>query len=145
MGAILGCLVTAATSAAAATPLVHTARNAHLKATVLVAHNGHTLYDLSVERHGRFICDTKFCLSLWTPLVVAKGTKPTGVAALGTIKRPDGHIQVTFRGAPLYTFNEDAKAGDAKGEGFKDVGIWHAAVARGTATTTAATGGLSYP
>ncbi len=47
---------------------------------------------------------------------------------LGTIKRPDnGRRQVTFDGRPLYTFDEDAKAGDAKGQGIKDVGVWHAA------------------
>jgi predicted lipoprotein with Yx(FWY)xxD motif len=34
---------------------------------------------------------------------------------------------VTFRGAPLYTFYLDHKRGDAGGEGFKDVGTWHAA------------------
>jgi predicted lipoprotein with Yx(FWY)xxD motif len=143
-GAISLCVVSA--SVAAAAPLVRTAHNAKLKANVLVARNGHTLYDLSVERKGRFICDTKFCLSLWTPLVVAKGTKPIGSVALATIERPDGHLQVTFHGAPLYTFNEDAKPGDAKGEGFKDVGTWHAAtVGVKAAAVTTTGGGYTYP
>lgn len=144
IGAISVCLVSAAVAAAA--PLVRTAHNAKLKTTVLVARNGHTLYDLSVERHGRFICTTKFCLSLWTPLVVAKGTKPTGTVALATIKRPDGKLQVTYKGAPLYTFNEDAKPGDVKGQGFKDVGIWHAATTTaGAATAGSSSGGYTYP
>jgi predicted lipoprotein with Yx(FWY)xxD motif len=85
---------------------------------------------LSVERRGRFICTDASCLSFWTPLVVAKGMTPTGIAGLGTIKRPDGRVQVTYRGGPLYTFYLDRKRGDTGGEGFKDVGIWHAAVKR---------------
>ena len=121
------CLVVATAASAASAPLVRTAQNAQLGVTVLVDKHGHTLYDLSVERKGRFICTTSSCLSFWHPLVVAKGTKPAGQVALSTIKRPDGRIQVTYRGAPLYTFVQDVKVGDAKGEGFKDVGVWHAA------------------
>ena len=63
---------------------------------------------------------------LWHPLVVAKGIRPTGKVPLGTIRRPDGRIQVTFKGAPLYTFAQDTKAGQTNGEGFKDVGVWRA-------------------
>jgi predicted lipoprotein with Yx(FWY)xxD motif len=66
------------------------------------------------------------CLSVWHPLVVAKGTRPTGKVMLGTIRRPDGRMQVTFKGAPLYTFTQDTKAGQTNGEGFKDVGVWRA-------------------
>ena len=93
---------------------------------VLTANNGLTLYSLSAEKHGTFIC-TGSCLKTWFPLVVAKGVKPTGPVALGTIKRPDGKRQVTFKGKPLYTFEGDSKRGDANGEGIKDVGTWHAA------------------
>ena len=94
--------------------------------TVLTANNGLTLYSLSVEKHGKFIC-TGSCLADWHPLVVAAGGKPTGPVALGVIKRPDGKRQVTFKGRPLYTFDGDSKKGDAKGEGIRDVGTWHAA------------------
>jgi len=53
--------------------------------------------------------------------------KPTGSPRLGIVRRPDGRIQVTYRGRPLYRFNLDRKRGDVTGEGFKDVGTWHAA------------------
>jgi hypothetical protein len=33
-------------------------------------------------------------------------------------------LQVAYRGAPLYTFAQDTKRGDVKGNGFKDVGVW---------------------
>ena len=99
---------------------------ASLGKTVLTNNAGQTLYSLSAETNGRFIC-TGSCLSLWRPLVVKAGTKPTGPAKLGTIKRPDGRTQVSFKGRPLYSFSGDKKPGEANGEGFKDVGTWHAA------------------
>jgi hypothetical protein len=41
--------------------------------------------------------------------------------------RPDGRRQVAYRGGPLYSFVEDKRPGDVKGNGFKDVGVWRAA------------------
>jgi predicted lipoprotein with Yx(FWY)xxD motif len=108
--------------------LVQTATNPTLGKTVLVNAKGLTLYSLSAERHGKFICTDSVCLRLWTPVVAANGKKPTGVSGLGTVKRPDGRIQVAFKGAPLYTFSLDRKRGDVRGNGFKDVGIWRPAV-----------------
>jgi predicted lipoprotein with Yx(FWY)xxD motif len=87
---------------------------------------GRTLYSLSVEKHGKFIC-TAGCLSIWHPLVVPKNVKPTGPVDLGTVRRPDGRTQVTFRGRPLYSFSGDTGTGQTNGEGVKDVGTWHAA------------------
>ncbi|HXS47639.1 MAG TPA: hypothetical protein VN756_09270 [Solirubrobacterales bacterium] len=106
--------------------VVKEAHSPSLGRTVLTANNGLTLYTLSAEKHGTFICKGA-CLKTWFPLVVAAGVKPTGPVALGTIKRPDGRRQVTFRGRPLYTFDGDSKKGDASGEGFRDVGTWRAA------------------
>jgi hypothetical protein len=64
------------------------------------------------------------------------------VPGLGTVKRPDGRIQVTFKGAPLYTFYLDRKRGDLRGNGFKDVGIWRPAVlGRPAASVGAPSGG----
>ena len=104
--------------------VVKTAHNQALGKTILVNRSGLTLYSLSAERHGRFICTTAFCLSLWKPLVVAPGVTPTGVHGLTVVKRPDGKRQVAFRGAPLYRFVQDTKPGDVKGNGFRDVGVW---------------------
>jgi predicted lipoprotein with Yx(FWY)xxD motif len=112
-------------SGAARMRVVMTAKNKALGKTILVNRRRMTLYSLSAERHGRFICKNKACLAFWTPLVVPKGTTPTGVGHLSTVKRPDGRIQVAFRGGPLYTFRGDKKPGDVKGNGFKDVGTWH--------------------
>jgi predicted lipoprotein with Yx(FWY)xxD motif len=103
------------------------AENASLGSVVLTTTKGRTLYSLSAETKGRFIC-TGACVSTWHPLLVPAGVKPAGPVKLGTIKRPEGKTQVTFKGRPLYSFAGDAKAGDANGEGIKDVGTWHAAV-----------------
>jgi predicted lipoprotein with Yx(FWY)xxD motif len=101
--------------------------NATLGRTVLTTTKGRTLYSLSAETNGKFIC-TASCLSTWHPLVVPAGVKPKGPVALGTIERPDGRTQVTFKGRPLYSFGGDSRTGDVNGEGIKDVGTWHAAV-----------------
>lgn len=102
------------------------AESPKLGRTVLTTIRGRTLYSLSAERNGRFIC-TGSCLSVWHPLRVPRGTRPTGPVRLGTIERPEGGTQVTYRGKPLYRFGGDSKSGDANGEGIKDVGTWHAA------------------
>jgi len=104
--------------------VVMTSKNKALGRTILVNTRGLTLYSLSVERRGKFICKNATCLSLWKPLVIAKGATPKGVVGLGTVRRPDRRIQVTYRGAPLYHFVEDRKPGQIKGNGFKDVGTW---------------------
>jgi predicted lipoprotein with Yx(FWY)xxD motif len=96
-----------------------------LHKTVLTNTKGLTLYTLSGETNGKFIC-TGTCLKAWPPLLVAAGTKPKGPVKLGTIKRPEGKIQVTFMGMPVYTFSGDSKKGEANGEGLRDVGVWHA-------------------
>ena len=109
--------------------------------TILVNRRGMTLYHLSVERKGHFICKDSTCLSLWKPLVVAKGVTPTGAKSLSVVKRPDGRRQVAYKGGPLYTFVEDHKPGDMKGNGFKDVGVWRVVTVAGSASTPSSGGG----
>jgi predicted lipoprotein with Yx(FWY)xxD motif len=122
--------------------LVMTANNKTLGEKILVNRNGMTLYSLSVERKGRFVCTASSCLSAWKPLVIPKAATPTGVAGLTAVKRPDGRRQVAYRGAPLYTFSLDKRRGDVKGNGFKDVGVWRpATVAKATHKTPPTTGG----
>lgn len=107
---------------------VHAVRNATLHKRIVVTASGRTLYTLSAEVHGRFIC-TRSCLMTWPPLKVPRGAKVEGVAKLGVVKRPDGIRQAMLNGHPLYTFSGDSRKGDVNGEGFKDVGTWHAAAA----------------
>lgn len=114
-------------SASQSTKLVaKKAQNATLGKTILTSTKGRSLYSLSAETSGKFICIAS-CLSVWHPLVVPAGVKPTGPVRLETIERPDGRTQVTFKGRPLYRFGGDTKSGEVNGEGIKDVGTWHAA------------------
>jgi predicted lipoprotein with Yx(FWY)xxD motif len=149
VGALAALTLTAVIPTALATrsqPVVKTTMNKTLGEKILVNERGMTLYRLSAEKRGKFICMTKVCLSLWHPLVVAKGTTPTGARFLSTVKRPDGRLQVAYHGGPLYTFAQDRKPGDVKGNGFKDVGVWRpAATGNGsTASSPPPTGGGGY-
>ncbi|MGN6664081.1 MAG: COG4315 family predicted lipoprotein [Solirubrobacterales bacterium] len=123
--ALVALLVPSAVQAMQSKRVAKESENATLGETVLTTNKGKTLYSLSVEKKGKFIC-TGGCLSLWKPLVVPAGVKPKGPVKLGTVKRPDGRTQVTYKGLPLYSFNAD-KPGEANGQGLKDVGTWHAA------------------
>ncbi|HMJ03968.1 MAG TPA: hypothetical protein VK506_13595 [Conexibacter sp.] len=116
-------------TAAAPRLRVGTAQNAQLDKRILVTRSGLSLYTLSAETRGRFICDDTDCLAAWPPLLLRRGAQPTGVRSLGVVRRPDGRRQVTYRGRPLYRFAGDSRRGDVEGEGFRDVGTWHVAVA----------------
>ena len=121
---------------------------------MLVDSRGMTLYHLSGEHSGKFICTSSACLGIWHPLTVASGSTPNGsVGSLGIIKRPNGVVQVTYKGDPLYTFVKDTAPGQATGEGIKDVGTWtvvspggakQVTPAASTTTSTSSGGGYAY-
>lgn len=129
---------------------VRTTQNTSLGTTVLVNRRGLTLYSLSAERHGRFICTSSSCLKLWHPLIApGGGLQGDPVSALGTIQRPGGGpMQVTYRGLPLYIFAGDHRPGSVAGNGFKDVGTWQAATTSKSAVAappaTSSGGGYGY-
>jgi predicted lipoprotein with Yx(FWY)xxD motif len=106
---------------------------------VLVNSQGMTLYTLSGEKAGHFICTSSACTTIWHPVTVTAGETPAGeVAAIATVKRPDGTTQVAYKGEPLYTFASDQAPGQTKGQGLKDVGTWSVVTlgAAAPATTT---------
>ena len=65
------------------------------------------------------------CAGLWPPVLTA-GSPVTGggvtASLLGTAKRTDGTIQVTYAGHLLYYFAGDQKPGDITGEGSQTFG-----------------------
>jgi predicted lipoprotein with Yx(FWY)xxD motif len=120
--------------------VVHSAQNSAL-GKILVTASGRTLYHDSAEKKNVVKC-LGSCASQWPPLLVAAGAKPVpgpGVSAslLGTVKRPDGKLQVTYAGLPLYLFAGDKKAGDVKGQGLS--GVWHALTPTGAVVTKSVT------
>lgn len=113
---------------------------------VLVDSSGQALYASDQEAAtGKIMC-TGACNSFWQP-VMAKGT-PTASGSiqgqLGVVKRPDGGMQVTYKGEPLYTFTQD-QAGEVTGDGFKDAFggqqfTWHAVTVGGSSSQSSAGG-----
>jgi predicted lipoprotein with Yx(FWY)xxD motif len=102
--------------------------------SVIVNSKGFTLYDFDKDRGTKSSCYGE-CAKVWPPLTSEGPPQPSnGVSAskLGTTKRSDGTIQVTYAGHPLYTYVADTKPGDAKGNDFSSFGAqWYALKANG--------------
>ena len=69
------------------------------------------------------------CADAWPPLTTS-GSPTAGGAAkaslLGTTKRADGRMEVTYAGHPLYYFAGDMAPGDTNGEGVDHFGAeWY--------------------
>lgn len=115
--------------------------------SVLVDSAGMALYAPDQEKSGKIVC-TGSCTSIWKPLTVGSG-KPTGAANLGTVKRPDGSMQVTDGGRPLYTFAQD-QTGTVNGNGAQDSFgghsfTWHVVTSKGAPKSSGGGGsGGSY-
>jgi predicted lipoprotein with Yx(FWY)xxD motif len=96
---------------------------------VLVDSKGLTLYDFHKDKGGDSACYGS-CATVWPPLRTA-GEPQAGEGAmaskLGTTKRKDGTLQVTYAGHPLYTYSPDTKPGEAKGNDIDSFGAeWYA-------------------
>jgi predicted lipoprotein with Yx(FWY)xxD motif len=125
---------------ATASITMKTTLSSALGSSILVNSSGRTLYHDAAEKKNTVKC-LAVCLKEWIPLVVTAGAKPvagTGVTAakVGVLKRPDGKMQVTYAGLPLYLFAGDSKAGDVNGQGVG--GVWHAIAPTGVVITKAA-------
>jgi predicted lipoprotein with Yx(FWY)xxD motif len=89
---------------------------------------GRTLYLYTPDHQGRSVCSS-VCLIAWPPLVLPKGvTKPVagpGIdpALLGTDRRSDGELQVTYDKWPLYLYRNDFAPGQANGQA-ESMGLW---------------------
>ena len=103
---------------------------------ILVAANGHTLYLFGKDRNDKSACSAS-CAQFWPPLLTrGKPTAGPGIEAslLGTTKRSNGSLQVTYNRHPLYRFLLDKRTGQTSGEGlFKFGARWYALSAKGAA------------
>jgi predicted lipoprotein with Yx(FWY)xxD motif len=102
---------------------------------VLVDSEGSTLYEFEKDKGGSSSCYGA-CAKNWPPLLTKGSPTPSNgasAAKLGTTKRSDGTVQVTYADRPLYTFVSDAKPGDAKGNNFDAFGAeWYALTPQGS-------------
>jgi predicted lipoprotein with Yx(FWY)xxD motif len=131
----LACAVVPAAASQAAAgkgPVVSTATTS--LGRVLVDAHGHTLYLFGKDRNGKSACSGA-CAAAWPPLIAtAKPRAGAGAAAsrLGTTRRADGRLQVTYNHHPVYTFVKDTKKGQTNGEGLTAFGgTWDAVSAAG--------------
>jgi predicted lipoprotein with Yx(FWY)xxD motif len=95
----------------------------------LVDNAGRTLYLFEKDKGTASTCNGA-CASVWPPLTTnGKPQAKTGVTAakLGTTKRSDGKLEVTYAGHPLYYYVSDTKPGQLSGEGLNQFGAtWDA-------------------
>jgi predicted lipoprotein with Yx(FWY)xxD motif len=111
---------------------------------VLVNARGRTLYLFAKDRNAKSSCAGS-CARFWPPLLSrSKPTAGSGVkkSMLGTTKRSNGTMQVTYNRHPLYTYALDKGAGQTKGQGNSLFGAkWWAVSANGRAIVKAPAGG----
>jgi predicted lipoprotein with Yx(FWY)xxD motif len=112
---------------------------------VLTNSAGFTLYWFSSDTSTTSKC-TGSCATFW-PAVTGPVTAGPGVTGtLGTITRPDGTVQATYDGHPLYTYVGDTAPGQAKGNGLKDPdGVWHEMTVSGKVVAPASTTHTAAP
>jgi predicted lipoprotein with Yx(FWY)xxD motif len=117
-----------------------------IKGTAVVTNaKGMTLYWFVPDTSSTSKC-TGSCATYWPPVPgpVTAGTGVTGT--IGTITRPDGSIQATYDGHPLYTYAGDSAPGQAKGNDLNaSGGLWWEMTVSGAkpATTTSGSGSSS--
>jgi predicted lipoprotein with Yx(FWY)xxD motif len=129
----------AATGQASGTAMVSLATLSGIPGQALVGSNGRTLYLFQGDKNGTSAC-TGACATAWPPdTVTGQPQAASGInqALLGTINRPDGTMQLTYNGHPLYYFTADAAAGIAHGQGVKAFGAeWYVIAANGSKIDT---------
>jgi predicted lipoprotein with Yx(FWY)xxD motif len=101
---------------------------------VLVDGRGRTLYLFAKDRGGKSACAGQ-CAGFWPPLITSGKPAAIGGAKaslLGTTRRADGRLQVTYNHHPLYTFVKDTRRGQTNGEELDAFGAeWYAVSAAG--------------
>jgi predicted lipoprotein with Yx(FWY)xxD motif len=117
------------TESSGGTAAVVTAASAPKLGRIIVDSKGFTLYDFHKDKGTQSACYGA-CAKVWPPLTTS-GKPQAGEGAmaskLGTTKRKDGTVQVTYAGHPLYTYEADTKPGEAKGNDFSSFGAeWYA-------------------
>ena len=116
---------TSSTPSASPAALI-TTKHDKLGTILAYGHKRLTVYLFEGDKGKGSSC-TGACAKTWPP-VTGKGLARGAAMAsdLGTITRPDGTTQVTYKGHPLYLYAKDKDDGDTYGEGIKSFGAeWY--------------------
>lgn len=112
--ALAACLAFCSPALAASPPSRSTVTvHASSFGSVLFDGRGFVLYGFTRDPRGRSVCKGA-CAAAWPPYIVkTRATAGPGVRMklLGTTKRNDGRLQVTYAGRPLYYYVGDRKPG----------------------------------
>jgi predicted lipoprotein with Yx(FWY)xxD motif len=96
---------------------------------VLSSPAGHTLYIFARDHGGRSSCYGG-CAAIWPALLTAgqpRAGKGVKGRLLGTTRRREGKLQVTYDHHPVYTYAGDSAPGQTNGEGIESFGgRWYA-------------------
>lgn len=94
----------------------------------LVDGQGNTVYLFEQDTGSTSTCSGQ-CAQVWPPVITTGAPTATGAAdasKLGTTKRTDGTVQVTYGGHPLYTYTPDGGPGKTTGQGVDSFGAeWY--------------------
>jgi predicted lipoprotein with Yx(FWY)xxD motif len=92
---------------------------------VLTNADGRTLYWFAPDTPKASKC-TGDCAAYWPPVTGSPTAGPGVTGRLGTINRPDGSVQATYDGHPLYTYIGDSGPGQAHGDSLNlNGGLWY--------------------
>jgi predicted lipoprotein with Yx(FWY)xxD motif len=124
-------LAFAALTQAAPTPAQSPRSTVLVKASsfgrILFDGRGFVLYGFTRDPRGTSACSGA-CARAWPPYVVKSQARAgVGVAArrLGTTRRPNGSLQVTYAGRPLYYYVGDRKPGQILCQNVTEFGgVW---------------------
>ena len=121
-------------SVGTATVTVHASRFGK----VLFDGSGRALYLFKRDHGSRSSCSAA-CAKAWPPFLTTSAPKGrAGIHAdlLGTTKRADGKLQVTYAGHPLYYFSGDTKPGQINCQNVSNFGgLWLVVSPTGKAIT----------
>lgn len=95
--------------------------------TVVGSIAGIVAYTDAAETSKHFVCTSASCTATWHPWVT-DGVTVTAAAGvqqslIGTVKRPDGSVQMTYGGHPLYLYAHTQHAVQANAQGAG--GVWY--------------------
>ncbi len=102
---------------------------------ILFDGRGFALYAFTKDPRGRSVCSGA-CASAWPPYIVRSAPRAgTGTkrSLLGTTRRKDGRLQVTYAGRPLYYYVADRQPGQILCQNVSEFGgLWLVARPNGT-------------